>query len=673
MKKIVSLFILALFINTFSYSQYLRASLWTSDMNAFASSDALNGIPQGVVLFAGSSTFRMWSTLATDFPDSPVLNRAFGGSYMTDLIYFFDQVVKPYTPIQVVLYEGDNDLYGTSTTAAEFLDDVITMTRMINIYYPNAKILLVSIKPSPSRTSAFTVYQEANALMKSYAEGIDYITYVDTWTPMLNNDGTPNSSLFGSDMLHMNSDGYALWTSILKPYLLTGDGTVVSSDKVIYTESTNPTYHDYSWINVTSPSVFNTLKSEKIGSDSIYHHNGSTSLKISYQGVTGGNWKACIAAESWAGYDITGDYDLTFWVYSPTAIAGTDLPAMYLEPVSGTTTGKINMSDYISSIPANSWTKVTIPVSAWKDISPDFAYNNVKTIFFTQLNTNSATVTFYVDDVVYTAASAETGEADIYIDFGSTTMLSGTGWNNITDTQTASDSLKLTDGTSSGILLKVTDPFYNGYNTGGTTTTSDDAAEFIETASEDNFFGHVNDFSPATPNPLGQIELSGLDPVKYYSFTFFASRMNVSDVRDATYSIIGSNGTLSAILNSSNNESNVVSITDVQPTSEGKLTLNVEVGPNNTSANKFFYLGAMTISISNVANSVNETSVDKIQVYYNNDILHIGNITGKVTLYNLNGSKISEGHSIFGQYKTNLEKGVYIVKFNNEARKFLVN
>ena len=94
---------------------------------------------------------------------------------MTDLIYYFNQVVAPYTPSQVVLYEGDNDLYGTSKTAEGFMEDVITMTRMINIYFPNAKILLVSIKPSPSRASIFPTYLQANALMKSYADKYDNI------------------------------------------------------------------------------------------------------------------------------------------------------------------------------------------------------------------------------------------------------------------------------------------------------------------------------------------------------------------------------------------------------------------------------------------------------------------------------------------------------------------
>lgn len=218
-KKLFSLLTLLLLVTVIS-AQYPRASIWTNDINTFKVQDNLNGASQNMVLFVGSSSFVKWTTLKTDFPESNVLNRAFGGSWMSDLIYYFNDVVKPYSPVQVVLYEGDNDLSDSSKTVNQFFEDVVTMTRLININFPNAKILIVSIKPSPSRESVFDKYKVANALMKDYADKISYIGYVDVWNPMLNTDGTPNASLFGNDMLHMNAAGYSLWQSILEPLLL---------------------------------------------------------------------------------------------------------------------------------------------------------------------------------------------------------------------------------------------------------------------------------------------------------------------------------------------------------------------------------------------------------------------------------------------------------------------
>ncbi|MGC3977486.1 MAG: GDSL-type esterase/lipase family protein [Paludibacteraceae bacterium] len=492
MKRILISTLTLLLVIFTSYGQYSRASLWTSNMATFASEDATNGVKKNVVLFTGSSTFTMWSSLSTDFPNSPVLNRAFGGSWMTDLIYYFGNVVEPYAPIQVVLYEGDNDLYGTTKTAEEFLDDVITMTRMINVYYPAAKILLVSIKPSPSRTSAFAKYQAANALMKSYADKVSYIDYVDTWTPMLNGDGTPNTTLFGSDMLHMNASGYALWKSILEPLLLTGK-------------------------------------------------NSSTS------------------------------------------------------------------------------------------------------------------------------------DANIYIDFGSTALLSGAGWNDITDTQTANVTLNDKSDVSTGITLKITDPFYNGYNTAGSAVTSDAAADIVTTASQDNFFGHTLAWGATAANPLGEIELSGLNPNKYYTFTIFGSRANSTDIRETLYTAVGLNSTKTATLDCSNNTSKVAELKSISPNSQGKIIIKVEAGPNNNNETKFFYIGAMKISISDVPSGVIALSVDKTAVYYKNGVLNIGDITGKVSVFDTTGKKVGEGQSVFGNFKINLSKGIYIAKMDNFKRKFIVD
>lgn len=678
MRKIsILLLLLFTFLVSRVNAQYARASLWTNDMQAFASQDAINGIQKNVVLFAGSSTFRMWSSLKSDFPNSPVLNRAFGGSWMSDLIYYFDQVVEPYNPSQVVLYEGDNDLHETSKTVDEFFDDLVTMTRLINIYYPNAKILLVSIKPSPSRTISFEKYKAANALMKTYADKVSYIEYADLWTPMLKGDGTPDSSLFGSDLLHMNASGYALWKTILEPYLLKGTAVKPSSDKLMFDESSNATYHEYSWVNVTAPSLFTTIKAEKISCDSNYYHNGNTSLKIAYQGMSGGDWKACVAAANWAGYNITDEYNLDFWVYSKNAVSSADLPNIYLESITGTTTNEILMSDYISSIPSDSWIKVSIPVNAWKNQSPSFSFDNVKTIFFSQQNLNSQTVELYIDDIIYTAVDtipAVSNGEDIYIDYGSNVYASNGNWNDITDTQSAKSKLIDLNGATTGITLEITDPFYVGYNTNGAPNATDDASEFVPTASQDNFFGHGMDWGSTPANPVGEIKFSGLDPNKSYSFSFFASRMVVTDNREALYSLSGKDGAVNtATLDASNNTSHIALVSDVKPTNDSIITLKVEAGPNNTSSTKFFYLGAMKIATSGNPNAIGMTVKNRVPIYYSNETLHLGENTGSLSIFDLSGKIITEGNVINGKCEIRLNNGVYLARINDITSKFVVD
>jgi hypothetical protein len=60
---------------------------------------------------------------------------------------------------------------------------------------------------------------EANALICKYSDAADDLSWIDTATPMLGDDGTPRKELFVMDGLHMNTTGYELWNSIVGPWL----------------------------------------------------------------------------------------------------------------------------------------------------------------------------------------------------------------------------------------------------------------------------------------------------------------------------------------------------------------------------------------------------------------------------------------------------------------------
>jgi len=94
-------------------------SRWENDIQAFEASDRTNAPPSNAILFVGSSSIRLWKTLAEDFPEWPVINRGFGGSQVADSVAFVDRIVTPYRPRQIVLYAGDNDLAAERTPDAD--------------------------------------------------------------------------------------------------------------------------------------------------------------------------------------------------------------------------------------------------------------------------------------------------------------------------------------------------------------------------------------------------------------------------------------------------------------------------------------------------------------------------------------------------------------------------
>jgi len=177
---------------------------------AFESADLASPPPADPILFVGSSSIRMWTNVAAAFPDYPVMNRGFGGSHMSDLLYYFDRVVAVYDPALILVYEGDNDL-----TAGKPVDrvyaDYVAFAERVKQQLPRANVAFISVKPSPSRAQYLDAMQQLNARVETLAATDPSLWYIDVFTPMLDDAGQPLASLFLSDMLHMNAAGYALW------------------------------------------------------------------------------------------------------------------------------------------------------------------------------------------------------------------------------------------------------------------------------------------------------------------------------------------------------------------------------------------------------------------------------------------------------------------------------
>ncbi|CAN5534445.1 hypothetical protein BH09GEM1_BH09GEM1_01100 [soil metagenome] len=183
---------------------------------AFEAADRASPPMVGGVVFAGSSSFRMWMNAAADFPGVPLLNRGFGGSTFPDLLKVTPRLVLAYRPHAVLVYEGDNDL-NAGRTPADVLSDYRTFVRMVRRELPSTRVIFVSIKPSPSRWAIVDKMREANRLIEQEVARDTLQGYVDVFTPMIGASGRPRPELFGPDSLHMTRAGYLLWRERLAP------------------------------------------------------------------------------------------------------------------------------------------------------------------------------------------------------------------------------------------------------------------------------------------------------------------------------------------------------------------------------------------------------------------------------------------------------------------------
>jgi lysophospholipase L1-like esterase len=194
----------------------LAPTRFEAEIHAFEAADRANPPPTGGVVFIGSSSIQAWANMAADFPGVPVLNRGFGGSTLADVVYYADRILLPYRPRLVVLYAGDNDLT-LGRTPERVVDDYRAFVARLRSARPAARVVFVSIKPSPARRAFIPRMRETNQRIRAIIARDTLQAYVDVFTPMLDATGQPRPELFVADSLHMTRAGYLLWRALLAP------------------------------------------------------------------------------------------------------------------------------------------------------------------------------------------------------------------------------------------------------------------------------------------------------------------------------------------------------------------------------------------------------------------------------------------------------------------------
>ena len=216
MKKLL-IFIVVVLVCRFSS----EAQPFFQEVDAFSKIDAERPPPPNAILFIGSSSFKLWKGVDSCFPGKTIINRAFGGSSLTHQIDYIDRVVYPYHPRQILIYCGENDIAESKlVTADTVLQRFKRLHGLIRSKYPKVPISFVSIKPSPVRAEFLPTVIESNKLIKSFCRRSRRTDFIDVFTPMLGLNNKPREDIFLSDRLHMNKEGYSIWTKNIESYLI---------------------------------------------------------------------------------------------------------------------------------------------------------------------------------------------------------------------------------------------------------------------------------------------------------------------------------------------------------------------------------------------------------------------------------------------------------------------
>jgi len=199
------------------YRELPEVLKWEPDIAKFEALDKSENYPDDAILFAGSSSIRLWSTLAEDMVPYNVIQRGYGGSRLSDYAVYADRIFSPHKCSALVLFVA-NDITGSaSDKSPEEVKELFSyIHKRYRKYNPGTPVFFIEITPNWRRWKAWPQIEECNETIKEWCENHSKTYFIETETAFLGTDGKPRQEFFRADSLHLNSEGYKVWNRIIK-------------------------------------------------------------------------------------------------------------------------------------------------------------------------------------------------------------------------------------------------------------------------------------------------------------------------------------------------------------------------------------------------------------------------------------------------------------------------
>jgi len=171
-----------------------------------------------LLVFTGSSSIVRWKNVAGVFPAYNVINNGFGGSQFSDLIYYYEELIKSWEPEILFIYEGDNDIAKGKKPNLVF-KQAKSLIKSISRDLPTTRVIVISPKPCIKNWSKKDNYLKLNKKLEKYCNKKDKLDYADVWSAMVDENGVVFQDIFISDGDHMNKKGYDIWEKVIGKFL----------------------------------------------------------------------------------------------------------------------------------------------------------------------------------------------------------------------------------------------------------------------------------------------------------------------------------------------------------------------------------------------------------------------------------------------------------------------
>ncbi|MBA4774422.1 GDSL-type esterase/lipase family protein [Agrobacterium salinitolerans] len=177
------------------------------------------GLPDNPIAFYGSSSFRIWGSIAEDLGSLDIVNLGFGGGTYLSARHYMHQLLVPLKPNRVVLYFGENDIASDGLKAQTPLRHLHDLRDGIYRALPQADVFVVAIKHSPARWIYRHEFDLFNQMARDWCNSSERTTWLDPNAGLIGENGLPMFRYYLPDLVHLNAAGYAVWSEALRKTL----------------------------------------------------------------------------------------------------------------------------------------------------------------------------------------------------------------------------------------------------------------------------------------------------------------------------------------------------------------------------------------------------------------------------------------------------------------------
>ncbi len=194
----------------------IQTTRYDDDILAIEQRIRAQSFPSHPIAFYGSSSFRLWKSMHADLGSLDIANIGFGGGTNASAVFYFPRVVAPLKPRTIALYFGENDISNDGLSSDTAFADFLRLQDLIATHLSGCRTFVLSAKQSPTKWLYADVVRDFNARVSDWCSKDGRATYVDVGTALLGETGRPAFRYYEPDLIHLNGNGYAVWSDILR-------------------------------------------------------------------------------------------------------------------------------------------------------------------------------------------------------------------------------------------------------------------------------------------------------------------------------------------------------------------------------------------------------------------------------------------------------------------------